>query len=155
LPIVVLNSHTHDDHVGNNWQFETIYGMDTEFTRENARGSREDAQAEVTPDQIYLHLPERFDPKTYATRPWEITSFSHDGDRIDLGGRSLKIIATPGHTPICDSRISISSPPPLTVTVSAALPTDIWKLASALWFTSTCTPLLVCLAKDVALAEIA
>ena len=99
LPIVVLNSHTHDDHVGNNWQFETIYGMDTDFTRENARGSREDAQAEVTPDQICGHLPERFDPKTYATRPWKITSSTHDGDRIDLGGRSLKIIATPGHTP--------------------------------------------------------
>ncbi len=28
LPIVVLNSHTHDDHVGGNWQFDTIYGMD-------------------------------------------------------------------------------------------------------------------------------
>jgi glyoxylase-like metal-dependent hydrolase (beta-lactamase superfamily II) len=33
LPIVVLNSHTHDDHVGGNWQFSTIYGMDTDFTR--------------------------------------------------------------------------------------------------------------------------
>src|SRR5438477_13107343 len=43
LPIVVLNSHTHNDHVGNNWRFDTIYAMDTDFTRENARGSREDA----------------------------------------------------------------------------------------------------------------
>src|SRR6202034_4907321 len=51
LPIVVLNSHTHDDHVGGNWQFDTIYGMDTDFTRQNARGSRQDAQAEITPDQ--------------------------------------------------------------------------------------------------------
>src|SRR5215813_2666907 len=33
LPVIVLNSHTHDDHVGGNWQFQTIYGMDTEFTR--------------------------------------------------------------------------------------------------------------------------
>src|SRR5213596_3482047 len=49
LPIVVLNSHTHNDHVGNNWRFDTIYAMDTDFTRENARGSREDAQAEVGP----------------------------------------------------------------------------------------------------------
>lgn len=36
LPIIVLNSHTHDDHVGGNWQFETVYGMDTDFTRANA-----------------------------------------------------------------------------------------------------------------------
>lgn len=57
LPIVVLNSHTHDDHVGDNWEFDTIYGMDTDFTRQNARGSREDAQAEVTPDQICGALP--------------------------------------------------------------------------------------------------
>ena len=99
LPIVVLNSHTHDDHVGDNWQFETVYGMDTDFTRQNARGSRQDAQAEVAPDQICGNLPKGFDPKSYATRPWKITSYVHDGDRIDLGGRSLEVLATPGHTP--------------------------------------------------------
>src|SRR5579864_7501914 len=44
LPILVLNSHTHDDHVGGNWEFGTVYGMDTDFTRKNALGSREDAQ---------------------------------------------------------------------------------------------------------------
>jgi len=67
LPIVVLNSHTHNDHVGDNWQFDTIYAMDTDFTRENARGSREDAQAEVGPGQICGKLPKGFDPKTYST----------------------------------------------------------------------------------------
>jgi glyoxylase-like metal-dependent hydrolase (beta-lactamase superfamily II) len=124
LPIFVLNSHTHDDHVGNNWQFETIYGMDTDFTRENARGSRGDAQAEVTPGQICGHLPERFDPKTYATRPWKITSFMHDGDRIDLGGRSLKIIATPGHTP--DSISLFDSANGLLFTGDTYYPGTIW-----------------------------
>lgn len=99
LPIIVLNSHTHDDHVGDNWQFATIYGMDTDFTRQNARGSREDAQAEITPDQICGTLPKAFNTKTYATRPWKITAYVHDGERIDLGGRSLEVIATPGHTP--------------------------------------------------------
>ena len=59
LPIIVLNSHTHDDHVGGNWQFDTIYGMDTDFTRKNARGSRADAQEEITPDQICGALPNR------------------------------------------------------------------------------------------------
>jgi glyoxylase-like metal-dependent hydrolase (beta-lactamase superfamily II) len=99
LPVVVLNSHTHNDHVGDNWRFETVYGMDTDFTRQNARGSREDAQAEVTPDQICGNLPKGFDPGTYVTRPWKIEAYRHDGDRIDLGGRALEIIATPGHTP--------------------------------------------------------
>src|SRR5690242_10161823 len=48
-PVVVLNSHTHDDHVGGNWQFPFIFGMDTDFTGKNAKGSREDAQAEIAP----------------------------------------------------------------------------------------------------------
>jgi glyoxylase-like metal-dependent hydrolase (beta-lactamase superfamily II) len=99
LPIIVLNSHTHDDHVGGNWQFDPVYGMNTDFTRKNAQGSREDAQAEITPDQICGTLPKGFDPKTYATRPWKITAYTHDGDRFDLGGRTLEVIATPGHTP--------------------------------------------------------
>jgi glyoxylase-like metal-dependent hydrolase (beta-lactamase superfamily II) len=99
LPIVVMNSHTHNDHVGDNWRFDTIYSMDTDFTRENARGSREDAQAEVAADQICGQLPKGFDRNTYATRPWKIKTYRHDGDRIDLGGRSLEVIATPGHTP--------------------------------------------------------
>lgn len=99
LPIVVMNSHTHNDHVDGNWQFETVYGMDTDFTRKNARGSREDAQAELAPDQICGELPKGFDPGAYVTRPWKITANTHDGDRIDLGGRWLEVIATPGHTP--------------------------------------------------------
>jgi glyoxylase-like metal-dependent hydrolase (beta-lactamase superfamily II) len=99
LPIVVLNSHTHADHVGANWQFDAVYGMDTDFTRANARGSREAAQEEVAPSEICGQLPAGFDPKAYATRPWKIEAFKHDGDRIDLGGRMLEIITTPGHTP--------------------------------------------------------
>ena len=99
LPIVVLNSHTHDDHVGNNWQFDTVYGMDTEFTRRNAKGSKEDAQAEIAPGEICGSLAAGFDRAAYRTRPWRVSKWLHDGDRIDLGGRTIEVIATPGHTP--------------------------------------------------------
>jgi len=98
-PVVVLNSHTHDDHVGGNWQFEFVYGMDTDFTRANAKGSSKDAQAEIAPGEICGDLPKNFNPKTYATKPWKISRFIHDGFRINLGGRTVEVIATPGHTP--------------------------------------------------------
>jgi len=99
LPVLVLNSHTHHDHVGSNWQFSTVSGMDTAFTRKNAEGSREEAQAEIAPGQTCGELPEGFDPKAYETRSWQIKSYRHDGESIDLGGRSVEIVATPGHTP--------------------------------------------------------
>jgi glyoxylase-like metal-dependent hydrolase (beta-lactamase superfamily II) len=99
LPIVVINSHTHNDHVGGNWQFSTIYGMDTDFTRKNAQGSSADAQQEISPDQVCGELPEGFDRKSYATKPWKISKYIHDGEVIDLGGRSVQVLATPGHTP--------------------------------------------------------
>jgi glyoxylase-like metal-dependent hydrolase (beta-lactamase superfamily II) len=99
LPVSVLNSHTHNDHVGDNWRFKDIYGMETDFTRDNARGSKEDAQAELAPGEICGSLPAGFDVKAYATKPFHISHWLHDGDIIDLGGRSMKVIATPGHTP--------------------------------------------------------
>jgi glyoxylase-like metal-dependent hydrolase (beta-lactamase superfamily II) len=124
LPIIVLNSHTHDDHVGGNWQFKTIYGIDTDFTRKNARGSREDAQAEITPDQLCGALPEGFNPKAYATRPWKITAYTHHRDRFDLGGRMLEVIATPGHTPDAISLIDRSNG--LLFTGDTYYPAPIW-----------------------------
>lgn len=99
LPVIVLNSHTHNDHVGDNWRFKDVYGMDTDFTRTNAKGSTEDAQAELAPDQICGQLPPGFDAKQYSTKPFHISHWLHDGDKIELGGRTLQVIATPGHTP--------------------------------------------------------
>jgi glyoxylase-like metal-dependent hydrolase (beta-lactamase superfamily II) len=124
LPIIVLNSHTHDDHVGGNWEFDTVYGMDTDFTRKNAQGSRDDAQAEITPDEICGTLPPHFDSKSFATRPWEITATLHDGGHFDLGGRTLEVIATPGHTP--DAITLIDRANGLLFTGDTYYPAPIW-----------------------------
>ncbi len=124
LPVIVLNSHTHNDHVGDNWEFATVLGMNTDFTRQDARGSREDAQAEILPGQICGTLPKGFDPKAYATRAWKITAYTHDGDRIDLGGRILEVIATPGHTP--DSVSLLDRTNGLLFTGDTYYPAPIW-----------------------------
>jgi glyoxylase-like metal-dependent hydrolase (beta-lactamase superfamily II) len=99
LPVMVVNSHTHDDHVGGNWQFPAVYSMDTDFSRRNAKGSTADAQAEIAPGEICGQLPTSFEAKTYQTKPWKIAQYLHDGDTIDLGGRTVEILSTPGHTP--------------------------------------------------------
>ena len=124
LPVVVLNSHTHDDHVGGNWQFNFVFGMDTAFTRENAKGSTADAQAEIAPGEICGDLPKRFDPKTYKTKPWHISAFIHDGFRIKLGGRTVEVIATPGHTP--DAIALIDRDNGLLFTGDTYYPAPIW-----------------------------
>jgi hypothetical protein len=113
LPIIVLNSHTHDDHVGGNWQFDTIYSMDTDFSRQNAKGSVEDAQSEIAPGEICGELPKTFDAKSYCTKPWHITKYIHDGETIDLGSRSIEIpppatLATP--SPSSTAPTASSSP---------------------------------------------
>jgi glyoxylase-like metal-dependent hydrolase (beta-lactamase superfamily II) len=99
LPVSVVNSHTHNDHVGDNWRFSSVYGMDTAFTRKSAEGSIADAKAEIAPDMLCGPLPAGFNAATYRTRPFRITNWLHGGDKIDLGSRVLEVIATPGHTP--------------------------------------------------------
>ncbi len=39
-PVSVLNSHSHYDHVGGNYAFENIYGMNTAFTRDRQSGHK-------------------------------------------------------------------------------------------------------------------
>ena len=45
LDIVVLNSHTHYDHIGGNHLFDTIYGTDLAYTKRRALGSPPEAVA--------------------------------------------------------------------------------------------------------------
>jgi len=99
LPVSVVNSHTHNDHVGDNWRFPDVYGMPTAFTRTNAKGSTADAQAELAPGQVCGTLPAGFDAKSYRTRAFLISHWLKDGDKINLGDRTLEVISTPGHTP--------------------------------------------------------
>jgi glyoxylase-like metal-dependent hydrolase (beta-lactamase superfamily II) len=123
-PIVVLNSHTHNDHVGGNWQFPFVFGMDTAFTRANAKGSRDDAQSELAPDMLCGDLPKTFNRASYATKPWKISMAVHDGFKINLGGRTVEIIATPGHTP--DAICLIDRANGLLFTGDTYYPAPIW-----------------------------
>ncbi len=100
LPVVVLNSHTHFDHIGGNAEFRDILAMDTDYTRNNVAGySNELVREEVSEEAICGSLPAEINPETYYTQPFTVKTFIKDGYKIDLGGRILEVLSTPGHTP--------------------------------------------------------
>ena len=100
LPVVVLNSHTHFDHIGGNAEFRDILAMDTDYTRNNVAGySNELVREEVSEEAICGSLPAEINPATYYTPSFTVKTFIKDGYKIDLGGRILEVLSTPGHTP--------------------------------------------------------
>ncbi len=101
LPVTVLNSHTHPDHIGGNYEFRNILAMKTNFTLLHAKeGWSHDAiKWEVTKDAFCMQKLPGMDTARYAIKPFHISRFVKDGDEIDLGGRKLQIISVPGHTP--------------------------------------------------------
>ncbi len=100
LPITVFNSHTHFDHIGGNWQFNEILALDIPFARRNAAGaSRDQVREAVLPERFCGELPPDFRPAEYSIRPFQVSGFVKEGQTIDLGGFSLEVLLTPGHTP--------------------------------------------------------
>ncbi len=100
LDVIVLNSHTHYDHIGGNYQFDVIYALDTDFTRRNAEGSTTEAVAEfIQEGWVWMPFPDGFSAQDFRSRPFVISRFVSNGERIDLGGRVLEVLATPGHAP--------------------------------------------------------
>ena len=100
LPVLVLNSHTHFDHIGGNSEFSDILAMDTDYTRNNSEGyANKLVSEEVSKEALCGALPDDINPATYHTPKFKVKKFIRGGYKIDLGGRILEVLSTPGHTP--------------------------------------------------------
>lgn len=100
LPIRVLNSHTHYDHVGGNAEFEQVLALDTPYTKANQAGfPHAELAGEVAAESFCHSAPAGLDTAAFQTKAWRPTQVVADGHTIDLGGRQLEIIQVPGHTP--------------------------------------------------------
>ncbi|MEJ7838006.1 MAG: MBL fold metallo-hydrolase [Thermomicrobiales bacterium] len=98
LPITVVNSHAHWDHIGNNYQFEEIWIHEAEADVLELGVPNTKLRPAFQPNQLTGPMPDGVDIETLAFPPTTATRRLADGDLIDLGGRTLEVIHGPGHS---------------------------------------------------------
>lgn len=101
LPIVVLTTHVHVDHIGSHGEFENVYvhEADSDWLTNGITGlTIEQIRRDIRRD-ITIPTPKIFNPETYKPYQGVPTGLLQDGDVIDIGNRNLIIHHTPGHSP--------------------------------------------------------
>ncbi len=99
-PVSILNSHSHYDHVGGNYSFKEIYGLNTKFTISRQKGhANSDISIEVSNQALCKELPPGVTEQNHIGRSYNISKFIENNHIIELGNRNLEVIQTPGHTP--------------------------------------------------------
>jgi glyoxylase-like metal-dependent hydrolase (beta-lactamase superfamily II) len=102
LPVDVLTTHVHTDHIGSHGQFERIYVHegDRDWLVHGIQGlTLEQIRRDIGRD-ITRKVPEGFDPAAYTPYQGEPAGLLRDGDLFDLGGgRIITVYHTPGHSP--------------------------------------------------------
>ena len=89
LPVTVIASHLHFDHVGALGRFDKTAMVDEPALRARVRDSRLTLRR-----YEFLGFADRLPIPTFRVDEW----WAPDST-VDLGGRRLRVLATPGHTP--------------------------------------------------------
>lgn len=99
LPITVITTHAHWDHIGGHKYFDDIAVHEAE--REWLEGEFPIPLSVVKKNLMSepCDFPKDFDADKYEIFKGVPKSILHDGDRIALGDRLLTVIHTPGHSP--------------------------------------------------------
>lgn len=89
LPLSVLPSHLHFDHLGGLHNFESIYLADLPLTR---TFKKSDGLYHV-PESVHLGSIDHL-----TLKPFKVARLIEPGETIDLGGLKVKMLSSPGHT---------------------------------------------------------
>ena len=99
LPVTVLNSHDHFDHTGGNYLFENVmcYNIPS-AVRTLTEGQTHADLLEYVDPALIVNVPADFDKEHFRRIGKAPTATVEDGQVIDLGGRKLEVLYTPGHS---------------------------------------------------------
>ncbi len=97
--LIVVNTHTHFDHIGSNYEFDKVYIYNhVDGTDRAEKGyPHEEILPEITPEQFFFPYPDDYSPDEFIIQPFEYR-LMNEGDVFDLGDRHLEVIYTPGHS---------------------------------------------------------
>lgn len=91
LPLTVINSHNHLDHIGGNCLFDTVYMN----RRDWDLASHIEKQLTLHPDETVSKMPYCLTSLRMENRLQDI----EPGEELDLGGITLQVVDLKGHTP--------------------------------------------------------
>lgn len=107
-PLIIINTHGHCDHVGGNAQFEEmcyIHEADLKLCYEHNKEEMRKSNALRAAHSLnyetgkeYNALPEPFDMESYCKKGYGKLQGVREGTVFELGGATMEIIETPGHT---------------------------------------------------------
>jgi len=99
LPVTVLNSHDHFDHTGGNYLFENVmcYNLPSAI-KTLTEGKTHAELLEYVDPKLIVNAPADFDKEHFYRIGKTPTATVEDGQVIDLGGRKLEVLYTPGHS---------------------------------------------------------
>lgn len=97
-PVTAVATHIHWDHIGGHKYYPDFYAHEAELNWLNGEFPLTiDTIRDMVIDRC--DLPEGYDVNTYEFFQGTPTRILHDGDTIDLGGRVITALHTPGHSP--------------------------------------------------------
>ena len=99
-PVTVLNTHSHNDHIAQNYLFDEIWMLDHPWSVDAQKGlPMKEMEHLIAPAMVWKPLPKDFDSDNYVVPGFRVTKWFRDGEVLDLKTRKLEVIHTPGHTP--------------------------------------------------------
>ena len=97
-PVAAVATHIHWDHIGGHKYFPEFYAHEAELDWLNGKFPLPlQAVKNMVADRC--ELPEDFCFDGYAIFQGKPGRLLDDGDTIDLGGRTIQVLHTPGHSP--------------------------------------------------------